>query len=189
MTSDDIWRQFGVASWRAYRARLRAVISGCVTLMVIAASLWWSGAVAPHIRWEIIGFFLHADVDENGVLSTSMYIDVENEGLVPFTLTDISMEIPGFRLLPAEARDDAASVTVRSGDMGTLRRTLVITDCAAVPHEPQPIRFTYTTWLDSGTAEVTWGSWWLEGSGERIPIAWQRGLATQVCNGAVSSEW
>ncbi len=157
--------------------------------MVIAGSLWWSGAVTPHVSWEVVGFFLDADVDENGVLSTSMYIDVENEGLVPFTITDISMDIPGFRLLPAEARDDTASVTVRSDGMKTLRRKLVITDCAAVPHEPQPIRFTYTTWMDSGTAEVIWNSWYLTGSGEQIPIAWQRGLATKVCNEAVSSEW
>ena len=27
------------------------------------------------------------------------------------------------------------------------------------PDEPQPIHFTYTSWLDSGAAEVTWGSW------------------------------
>lgn len=165
------------------------MISGYVTLVVIAGSLWWSGAVTPHVSWEIATFALHPDVDENGVLSAHIYIDVENEGLVPFTITDISMEIPGFRLLPAEARDDTASVTVRSDGMGTLRRKLVITDCAAVPHEPQPIRFTYTTWMDSGTAEVTWNSWYLTGSGEQVPIAWQRGLATKVCNEAVSSEW
>jgi hypothetical protein len=158
-------------------------------LVVIVVPLWWSGAVTPHIRWEVAVFALHADVDKNGVLSTNIYIDVENEGLVPFTITGISMEIPGFRLLPAEAREDTASVTVPSGGMETLPRRLVITDCAAVPHEPQPIRFTYTTWLDSGAAEVTWDSWWLEGFGEQIPLAWQRGLATKVCNGAVSSEW
>jgi hypothetical protein len=165
------------------------VISGCLTLVVIAVSLWWSGAVTPHIRWEVAVFALYADVDKNGVLSTNIYIDVENEGLAPFTITGISMAIPGFRLLPAEAREDAASVTVPSGGMETLSRRLVITDCAAVPHEPQPIHFTYTSWLDSGAAEGTWGSWWLEGFGEQIPLAWQRGLAAKVCNSAVSSEW
>jgi hypothetical protein len=167
------------------------VVSGCVTLVVIAASLWWSGAVTPHIRWEVDDFFVNADILENGVLSTDMYIDVENEGLVPFTLTGISVEVPGFRLLPVdEAHDETASVTVGSGDREMLRRRLVITDCAAVPHEPQPIRFTYRAWMGSGAEEVIWGSWYLTtDSGERVPIAWQRGLAAKVCSEAVSSEW
>jgi hypothetical protein len=162
-----------------------------VTLVVIATSLWWSGSVTPHIHWGIISFLVQPDVDENGVLSTDVDIEVENEGLVPFTLTGISMEIPGFRLLPAdEARDEAASVTVGSGGTEILRRQLVITDCAAVPHEPQPIRFTYRTWMHSETEAVTWGSWHLTAaSGRQVPVAWQRGLAGKVCSEAVSSEW
>ncbi|MGN9788440.1 hypothetical protein ACTMTF_44000 [Nonomuraea sp. ZG12] len=162
-----------------------------MTLVVIATSLWWSGAATPHIRWEINDLFVNADLDENGFLSTDMHIAVENEGLVPFTLTGISVEIPGFRLMPVdEAYDETTSVTVGSGDTEILRRQLAITDCAAVPHEPQPIRFTYRTWMYSETEEVTWGSWHLTAaSGEQVPVAWQRGLAGKVCSEAVSSEW
>ena len=190
-SSDDIWQQFGVAAWRTYRPRLLAVVSGCMALFVIATSLWWSGSVTPHIRWGIVSFSVAPDVDENGVLSTKVDIEMENEGLASVTLTGISLEIPGFRLLPADKeRGEIASVTVESGGMDTLRRQLVITDCAAVPHEPQPIRFTYRTWMYSETQEVIPNSWHLTAaSGERVSMAWQRGLAGKVCSEAVSSEW
>ncbi|MEU4533606.1 hypothetical protein AB0G15_01950 [Streptosporangium sp. NPDC023825] len=192
VTSGDIWQQFDVATWRAGHARslLRSVVFGFLSLAVVGSILWWSGAVTPHIRWDTDAFFLHAEVDENGVLSTNLDIELENEGLVPFTITDISAKIPGILLLPAdEAKEEHALVTVGSGDQKTLRRRVVITDCAAVPHEPQPVTFTYRTWLGSRTAEVTWGSWALTGPEVRLPIAWQRGLASKACNDAVSPDF
>ncbi|MFI7699742.1 hypothetical protein [Nonomuraea sp. NPDC049480] len=189
MNSDDVWQQFGVTSWPAQRARLRAVVFGCLSLTVIAAGLWWSGAIIPHIRWELDDFFLHADVDENGVLSAFVHIDVENEGAASFTLTDISAEVPGLRFLPADtAKEERPAVTVAPGDLERLTRRVVITDCAAVPHEPQPIRFTYETWTGTRSAEVTWDSWRLNGPEEDLPIAWQRALAGNVCNQAVK-DW
>ncbi|MEV1167784.1 hypothetical protein [Nonomuraea sp. NPDC049784] len=190
MNSDDIWQQFGVVTWRAQWARLRGVtMSGLVLIVAIAVALWWLSATTPHIRWSLDSFLPHADVDENGVLSTSVYIEVENEGMASFTLTGISAEIPGLRLLPAdEAQEEQAAVTVESGGQETLARRIVITDCAAVPREPQPVRFTYETWMGSGSAEVTWDSWRMTGSGGSLQVAWQRALASKVCNEAVSSD-
>ncbi|MGW2154641.1 hypothetical protein [Nonomuraea sp. NPDC001699] len=69
-----------------------------------------------------------------------------------------------------------------------MTRRFVITDCAAVPHEPQPIRYTYRTWLGTGSSEVTPTSWQLTGSTGSVPVAWQRGLAGLACNQAVSGE-
>ncbi|WP_329089165.1 hypothetical protein [Streptosporangium sp. NBC_01469] len=192
MTSGDIWQQFGVATWRAGRARslLRIAVPGFLTLTVVAAVLWWSGAITPHIRWSTNAFFLHAEVDKNGVLSTTVDIEVENDGPVPFTLTGVSAKIPGILLLPADEEKKVRSpLTVASGGVKTLKRRVVITDCAAVPHEPQPVEFTYRTWMGSGSVEVMGDSWELTGPGERLQVAWQRGLATEVCNDAVSPEW
>ncbi|GAA4181104.1 hypothetical protein GCM10022252_04920 [Streptosporangium oxazolinicum] len=170
---------------------MRIVVTGFLSLMVVASVLWWSGAITPHIRWDTDAFFLHAEVDENGVLSTPMVVRLENDGLVPFTLTDISAEIPGMVLLPADgAKEERSPVTVGSGGRKILESRVVITDCAAVPHEPQPVAFTYRTWLVSGSAEVMWDSWRLTGpEGDELPVAWHRGLAAKVCGDAVSPDW
>jgi hypothetical protein len=178
--------------------RLLGVVSGYLSLVLIAGGLWVSGQATPHIRWEINDFFLHAEVDQNGVLSSTLYIELENEGSTSFTLTGISAEMPGLRLLPAdetkdetidETKEERSVLTVKEGDMGTMKRRLVITDCAAVPHEPQPVRFTYRTWMGSGAAEVTWDSWPQKGDRGGILLAWQRGLAGKVCEEAMSSKW
>ncbi|GGL30392.1 hypothetical protein GCM10014719_34680 [Planomonospora parontospora subsp. antibiotica] len=164
-------------------------MAGCLALALFASGLWWSGALTPHIRWSLDGFFLHAQVDENGVLSTDIDIELENEGPTPFTFTGISAEIPGLRFLPAdEARNERFTVTVAGGGMEYLRRRVVITDCAAVPHEPRPVTFTYRTWLRSGSAEAMWNSWRLSGPAGSVLVAWQRGLAGKVCNGAVNPD-
>lgn len=190
MTSDDIWQQFGIASWRAYRLRLLIVVYGCVALLVVTAGLSWTGAITPHIRWSVESFFIHADVDPNGTLYSDIDIEVENEGLATFTLTGISADIPGLRLLPPDkGHEERATLTARYGETEVLRRRVVITDCAAVPREPQPIRFTYQTWLGTRSAEVIWNSGQLNGPSKSLPIAWQRGLASKICNEAVSPEW
>ncbi|MEU8379985.1 hypothetical protein [Streptosporangium sp. NPDC048865] len=163
---------------------------GFLSLAVVGSVLWWSGAMTPHIRWSTNTFFLRAEVDENGVLSTALDIDLKNEGMVPFTITGISAKIPGILFPPPdETKEERSQVTVGSGGQKTLRKRVVITDCAAVPREPQPVRFTYSTWMGSGTAEVTWDSWSLTGPETELPIAWQRGLASKVCNDAVSPDW
>lgn len=192
--SDDLWRQFGITTLRDQQARLRKGVAGgltLVTLVMVVAVLWGSGSWTPHIRWGMDDFLLTAEVDEKGVLSTRLLIEVENEGLAPFTLTGISAEIPGLRFLPADAADEeSGEITVRGGGSGRLAMRLVITDCAAVPHEPQPIRFTYRTWMGSGVAEAMWDSWRLNApNGDGIPIAWQRGVSTKICNEAVSPDW
>ncbi|WP_433370675.1 hypothetical protein [Streptosporangium sp. CA-115845] len=157
--------------------------------MLIVTGIWWSGVPTPHIRWSIDDFFLSPEVDKNGVLYASLNIELENEG-VAFTLTGISAEMPGLHLLPAdETKKERSVVTVKGGDFETLTRRVVITDCAAVPHEPQPVRFTYRTWLGSGSAEVTWDSWQLTGPAERLQVAWQRGLAGKICNEVLSTKW
>jgi hypothetical protein len=185
-----MWRQFGIGAWSGYLARLRIVVSTCLSLVLGAAALWGSGALTPHIRWGLEEFFLRAEVDRHGVLSADVTIELENEGLAPFTLTGISAEMPGLRFLPADAaKGEHTVVTVRSGGWETLRRRIVITDCAAVPREPQPIHFTYRTWMGSRSAEATWSSWRLTGSAGSLPVAWQRGLASKICNDAVSPEW
>ncbi|MET7461997.1 hypothetical protein [Nonomuraea sp. NPDC005501] len=184
MSPDDIWRQFGITTSHIQRKRLQMVVSGCLSLALLAAAMSWSGAITPHISWSLPGFFVHADVDENGVLSSTLDIDIENEGLTSFTLTGLTAEMPGLRLLPADEE-----VTMAIGGFQTVRRRVVITDCAAVPHEPQPVRFTYTTWVGSGSAEVTWGSWQLTGPEGQVPVAWQRAVAVKVCNEAMSPEW
>ncbi|MEV4577970.1 hypothetical protein AB0K16_32460 [Nonomuraea jabiensis] len=190
MNSDDIWEQFGVTTWRAQRVRLRRVVSGFVALVAVIGFLWWLREAPPQVRWSLDNFFLSADVDENGVLSTRVYIEVENEGLAAFTLTGISAEMPGLRLLPADdAQDERSTVTVERDGLETVARRIVITDCAAVPRDPQPVRFTYSTWMGSGSAEAIWDSWRLEGPEGDLPVAWQRALAGQVCNKAVSGEW
>ncbi|MBT2234660.1 hypothetical protein [Nonomuraea sp. NEAU-A123] len=190
MSSDDIWRQFGIATWRARRARLLVAVASWLSLVIIVVAPWWSAAITPHIRWEIDEFFVRAEVDENGVLSTRAFIELENEGLASVTLTDISMEIPGLRLIPADKADEESSVvTLERGGSATVSRRIVITDCAAVPHEPQPMRFTYRAWTGSGSAEAPADSWQLTGPTGRIPLAWQRGLADDVCNDAVSPRW
>ncbi|RSM98195.1 hypothetical protein DMB42_45145 [Nonomuraea sp. WAC 01424] len=186
VSSADIWQQFGVAP----RTRLPFVVSSCLVLMCLAAGLWWSGSITPRIRWEIDSFFLSAQVDDNGVLSTSAWVELENQAFSPFTVTDISMAIPGLRLLPPEStEDDPAEITVRGDGTRTVTRRIVITDCAAVPHEPQPIRFTYRTWLVSGSSEVMLDPWQMTGSGGGVPVAWQRALANVVCDKAVSGEF
>ncbi|MEV4369911.1 hypothetical protein AB0J71_22770 [Nonomuraea sp. NPDC049637] len=186
MSSADIWQQFGVAP----RTRLPFVVSGCLVLMCVAGGLWWTGSITPNIRWRIDSFFLTAHVDDNGVLSTRAWIELENQAISPFTITDISMAIPGLRLLPPEdTQDDPAKFTVRGDDSETVIRRIVITDCAAVPHEPQPIRFTYRTWLVSGTSEVVLDPWQMTVGERRVPVAWQRALAGTVCNKAVSGEF
>ncbi|MFI6174614.1 hypothetical protein ACIA8R_03640 [Nonomuraea sp. NPDC051191] len=159
-------------------------------LMCVAATgLWWSGSVTPRIRWEIDDFFVHGEVNDNGVLSTVAVIEIENETASAFTVTDISMSIPGLRLLPPEKTDDdPAVITVEGGGIRPVTRRFVITDCAAVPHEPQPIRYTYRTWLGTGSSEVTPTSWQLTGSTGSVPVAWQRGLAGLACNQTVSGE-
>ncbi|MGV9381434.1 hypothetical protein ACWDRB_36860 [Nonomuraea sp. NPDC003707] len=165
-------------------------MSGFVALVAVVGFLWWLGEAPPQVRWSLDSLFLGADVDENGVLSTRVYIEVENEGLTSFTLTGISVEMPGLRLLPADdAQDERSTVTVESGGWKTVARRIVITDCAAVPREPQPVRFTYRTWMGSGAAEVIWDSWRLEGPKGDLPVAWQRALASKVCSKAVSGEW
>lgn len=164
-------------------------MSSCVVLMCVAAGLWWSGSITPHIRWGIEDFFLQADVDGNGVLSTNALIELENQTIAPFTITDISMSIPGLRLLPSkDTEDDPAEITVEGNGSRTVVRRIVIADCAAVPREPRPIRFTYRTWLGSGSSEVILDPWQLTGSEGQVPVAWQRGLASLVCNKAVSGE-
>ena len=190
VSSDDIWQQFGIATWRARRARLLVVVCGSLSLVIIAAAPWWSAAITPHIRWEVDPFFVHADVDENGVLSTRAFIELENEGLASVTLTDISAEIPGLRLLPVDKTDKGGSVvTLAGGASATVTRSIVITDCAAVPHEPRPMRFSYRTWTGSASMEAPAGSWQLKGPTGSIPIAWQRALADDLCNDAVSPHW
>lgn len=166
------------------------MVCGSLSLMTIAAAPWLAAAITPHIRWEIDAFFVHADVDENGVLSTRAFIDLENEGLASVTLSDISVEMPGLRLLPPDKTEEEESVvTVKGGGSATVHRRIVITDCAAVPHEPQPMRFTYRTWTGSGSAEARADSWQLTGPTGSIPLAWQRGLADDLCNDAVSPRW
>ncbi|MFI9593492.1 hypothetical protein [Nonomuraea sp. NPDC052265] len=158
-------------------------------LMCVAGGLWWSGSITPHIRWGIESFFLSAEVDDNGVLSTSAWVELENQAISPFTITDISMAIPGLRLLPPEnTENDPAEITVGGDGSRTVIRRIVITDCAAVPHEPQPIQFTYRTWLVSGTSEVMLDPWQMTVRERRVPVAWQRALAATVCNKAVSGE-
>lgn len=165
-------------------------MSICLALVVVTAVLWFSGAITPNIRWSTVGFFLRAEVDENGVLSTTLPIELENDGLASFAITGISAEMPGLRLLPAdEAKEEHPVVIVAGGGHGTLEGRIVITDCAAVPHEPQPVSFTYRTWMGSGAAEVTWDSARLTGPAGSLPIAWQRALAGKVCNDAVSPKW
>ncbi|NUW41137.1 hypothetical protein [Nonomuraea rhodomycinica] len=161
-----------------------------MALLLMAEGLWWTGAIIPHIRWSVDASFAHADVDPKGVLYSDVYFEVENEGSVPFTLTGISADIPGLRFLPPDkGREEQPDVTVQLGDIGVLRRRIVITDCAAVPHQPRPIRFTYRTWLDTGSAEVVLDSGRLDGPSTSLPVAWQRGLAGKVCNEAVDPEW
>jgi hypothetical protein len=187
VTSDDIWQQFGIATWRAHRARLRAVAFGCVSLAIVAAALWWAGAFTPQIRWEVNDFGLFAQVDDNGVLSGSVAVELANYGRIPFTLSGISGEMPGLRLLP---EDDAQkqAITVQGNRREVFMARVVITDCAAVPNEPQPIHFTYRTWLGSGAAEAIFDSGRLTGSEGSLPIAWQRGLASRICNEAMSPQ-
>ncbi|MFG1960531.1 hypothetical protein [Nonomuraea sp. NPDC049028] len=190
VSSDDIWRQFGIATWRAQRSRLSAMAAGGLTLVIVAAALWGSGSITPRVQWSLEALFLRAEVDQNGVLSTPVYIELENEGMASFVLTGISAEIPGLRLLSADqAKGESSEVAVESGNRQIMERRIVITDCAAVPHEPQPIRFTYRTWLGPGSVEVMGDSWGLPGLKGSVPVAWQRGLAAEVCNDAVSPDW
>ncbi|WP_433540733.1 hypothetical protein ACQP10_01455 [Streptosporangium sandarakinum] len=210
VTAENAWEQFDIATWRTWRSRLPSLLSVFALLVVIAVLLWSSGVITPQIRWRVDAFFVHAEVDENGVLSGSLLIEIENEASVPFTITGVSAEMPGLRLLPAdEAKGEHTELTVGGGRIEVLERRVVITDCAAVPYEPQPVRFTYRTWMGSRSAEVTWDSWRLsepeeaeepEESGEfegtvligdqqqSGPVAWQRGFAGMVCNDAMDPD-
>ncbi|MEU4830315.1 hypothetical protein [Streptosporangium sp. NPDC023615] len=190
VSSEEIWQQFGVATWRTQQARLVMVLSACFPFALVAAALWWSGALTPQVEWSAGDFFLHAEVDRNGVLSTTLRIEVENRGLAAFTLTDLATEMPGLRFLPADgSKNQPSEVTVHGGDSERLERRVVITDCAAVPHEPQPVRFSYRTWTGSRTTEATWDSWWLQSPEKDVPVAWQRGLVGKVCSEAVNPGW
>ncbi|MFI7691407.1 hypothetical protein ACIBQ6_20215 [Nonomuraea sp. NPDC049655] len=187
MSSADIWQQFGVAP---RTRRLPLMVSCCLVLACVAGGLSWAGAITPQTNWLIDDFFVGAQVDDNGVMSTRAEIELENEAISPFTITDISLSIPGLRLLPPEkSLGESAEITVEGDGFGTVSRRIVITDCGAAPHEPQPIRFTYRTWLGSGSSDVTPAWWEKTGRTDRVPVAWQRGLATMACNKAVSGEF
>lgn len=150
-----------------------------LSLAALAAVFWSSGVITPHIHWGATGLFTY--VDENGELTTHLTIDVENEGITPFVLTGISTDIPGMRFADTETKE----VTVSPGGFEMVKATVVITDCTAVPHEPQPLRYSYRTWLRSGTAETVWDSPRIGG----VPIAWQQWLSTGACSEAVRDVW
>ncbi|GAB2482457.1 hypothetical protein GCM10027187_57590 [Streptosporangium sandarakinum] len=207
VTAENAWEQFDIAMWRTWRSRLPGLLSVFALLVFITVLLWSSGVITPQIRWDIDTFFVHAEVDENGVLSGRLHIEIENEASAPFTITGVSAEMPGLRLLPAdEAKGERTELTVEGGRIEVLERRVLITDCAAVPYEPRPVRFTYRTWTGSGSAEVTWGSWQLSGPEEQeesgefegtvligdrqqsSPVAWQRGFAGMVCNDAMDPD-
>ncbi|MGV9325457.1 hypothetical protein [Streptosporangium sandarakinum] len=210
MTAENEWEQFNIATWRTWRSRLPGLLSVFALLVVTAVLLWSSGVITPQIRWNASVFSPYAEVDENGVLSSRLFIEIENEASAPFTITGVSVEMPGLRLLPAdEAKGEHSELTVGGGRIEVLERRFVITDCAAVPYEPQPVRFTYRTWTGSGSAEVTWDPWQLpepeeaeeseeaeefEGTvliGDQQQsglVAWQRGFAGMVCNDAMDPD-
>ncbi|MEU6739982.1 hypothetical protein [Streptosporangium sandarakinum] len=210
MTAENVWEQFDIATWRKWRSRLPGLLSVFALLVVIAVLLWSSGVITPQIRWSVDVLFPHAEVDENGALSGRLFIEIENEASAPFTITGVSAEMPGLRLLPAdEAKGERSELTVEGGRIEVLERRVVITDCAAVPYEPEPVRFTYRTWMGSRSAEVVWGPWQLpepeepeeaeepeefEGTvliGDQRqsgPVAWQRGFAGMVCNDAMDPD-
>ncbi|NRQ37121.1 hypothetical protein HII36_35595 [Nonomuraea sp. NN258] len=203
MTPDELLRQFGVADWRAERLRLHILFWSCVWIVVMASMLSLTGSVTPHIRWDVhdanMGW-----VNDDGVLSTVILIEVENEGGVPVTISEISADIPGLRFLPPDETDDrTAEVTVAAGERGSLKRHVVITDCTAVPYEPRPVRFAYSTWANSGEAQVVWGSprfntnestnestngrageSTYERAGESA-VAWQSAIAVTACQQAM----
>ena len=171
---------------------MRPLLAGSVILSlgIFSAVLSWGGAISPHIKWSVNDFFLAAEVDENDVLFTRVRIELENQGPASFTVTDISANIPGLRLLPVgKAEENGAAFIVEGGDTAYQWRRMVITDCAAVPYEPWPIRVTYSTWTGSGVAEVASDSWTMEGPEGSTPVAWQRALTAKICNDAVNQPW
>ncbi|SEL83659.1 hypothetical protein SAMN05660976_03484 [Nonomuraea pusilla] len=162
---------------------MHAAVLGCLSLVVAATALTGSGSLTPHIRVSAVDVLL-AGVGPGGALSSGLTGELENEGWAAFTLTGVSADVPGLRLIPED------ELTVEGGKTRTFSGRVVVTDCAAVPREPRSIRFTYRTWLWSGSVEVIPDSWRLPGtSGEPVPVAWQRGVAVEMCNRAVSSDW
>jgi hypothetical protein len=180
--SDEIWKEFGVTTWHNRHRRLRIVITGFLLQAAVTTGLWSSGALIPRSLWSADPHFAANDPDNNGGLSFRLLLEVENEGSVPFTVVGVSADIPGLRLLPPETRKE---VTVAGSNIEVLRVRVAITDCAAIPHEPQPIRFTYRTWSGSRTAEAMVRSWQVNNLSRSVPIAWQRGLAVNICNAAM----
>ncbi|MFG1946129.1 hypothetical protein [Nonomuraea sp. NPDC048826] len=161
-----------------------AAAIACLSLAVVAVP-WAAEADSRRIHWTgpDIGV-LGVEKTDDGALAVALRIEVEYQGIGSFTLTGLSADIPGMRLLPVnKARDETGQVTVESGSWETLRRTVVITDCEAVPREPQPIRFTYRTWLGDGEGQVVWHPRQLPE--ESVTVAWQRGIAIEACDEAV----
>ncbi|GAA3101546.1 hypothetical protein [Nonomuraea salmonea] len=159
-------------------------------LAVAAAIFSWAGAATPRAAWTAEAWLPHRD--DAGRLVTTMTLEVLNEGPVPVTITGIALDVPGLRLLPLDAKNNEwASVEVAGYERDVIYRTVHVGDCAKVPREPRPVRFTYRTPLWSGESEAVPGAWHISTPGEedRVPLAWQRGLAAQACNEAVSDEW
>ncbi|MET8862554.1 hypothetical protein ABZW11_06310 [Nonomuraea sp. NPDC004580] len=157
-------------------------------LAVVAVILSWAGATEPRADWTADEGLSYRD--EAGRLVTSMTLEVWNEGPVPFTITGIALDVPGLRLLPPDGtKRERASVRVAAYELVSISRSVHVGDCAKVPREPQPVRFTYRTPLWSGESEAVPDSWRYSGLGDDVTLAWQRGLAAQACNEAVSDEW
>jgi len=157
-----------------------------VILAVVFGVLSWAGAMEPRTEWTAKGGLSHRD--GHGRLITSLTFEVRNEGVFPFTVTDVTLDVPGMRLLPADPEQrQAGTVEVGGFETAWLTRSVQVGDCATVPREPRPVRFSYRTPLWSGESEAVPAGWRFSDSA--APFAWQRGLAVETCNQAVVDPW
>ncbi|MFG1699075.1 hypothetical protein [Nonomuraea sp. NPDC049309] len=159
-----------------------AVSRFCAILAVVFGVLSWAGAMEPRTEWTANGGLTYRD--DRGRLITSVSFDVRNEGAFPLTVTGVTLDVPGLRLLPVDReRREAAKVEVAGFERAWLSRTVQVSDCTKVPREPRPVRFSYRAPLWSGESEVVPDGWRFTGSD--TPVAWQRGLAVSACDQAV----
>lgn len=160
--------------------RLAVAVAGW--LAVTGAVMWMVGLLVPNFEWDAGILVTNPQVGADGVLFDDIDITVRNNGMFPVTITGLTADMPGLRVVAK------TPVTVR--EWTSVKARVYVSDCSAVPYEPQPVHFSYRTPLVPGATDTTWNSrQQVSDSEEPFTLAWQRSLASSICNEAMKPEW
>lgn len=158
-----------------------------VSVALACAALWWTGAAYPRLSygetWPALGA---ASPRDDFLRPTSLAVEQEwvvvNDGWAPVRITGFHTDIAGLEL----AATSPATRTIGARQSATFVLRFTVTDCDAVPFEPQPVTVLFDHWLFDGsyTGQLD-QAWAREVRGERYGLAWQRADAEQACGDAL----